>query len=312
VSIPFLFLNFGLPILVGVAAFLVISYVEMSRGVITLYQVKMSKEAAIEELLVENTTLKREREQRIAQMKDLIDKTERLSQSLQRIADENAQIWSIVRGTPAMTTAARTAPIATTARGETSRGAPPGAERGEPRGAGERDALSDEEDLQELTRSRLDSLLNQTQTIQKDFTSLRSSAENYRRKMDHTPSVAPVPGYVTSPFGYRYHPIYGDRRFHEGIDIGAPSGTPIKAAANGTVTKSGRNGNYGIMVEISHGYGFTTVYAHNSRNVVKVGDTVKKGQVIAYVGSTGASTAPHLHYEVRVNGRPVNPTTYMK
>src|SRR5690606_35104869 len=100
--------------------------------------------------------------------------------------------------------------------------------------------------------------------------------------------------------------------FHEGLDIAARTGTPIRAAAAGTVTIARRNGNYGLLVEIKHGsYGFCTRYAHASKLLVKQGQTVKKGDIIAYVGSTGKSTGPHLHYEVRLHGKPVNPKNYL-
>lgn len=124
------------------------------------------------------------------------------------------------------------------------------------------------------------------------------------------PSLYPAAGRVTSRFGYRNDPISGRRTFHEGYDIANSYGTPIYATADGIVTFSGRNGGYGNQIIINHGNGFETVYAHNSKNIAKKGDFVRKGQVIAYMGSTGRSTGAHLHYEVRKYGTPVNPANY--
>lgn len=121
----------------------------------------------------------------------------------------------------------------------------------------------------------------------------------------------PVQGTVTSEFGYRTHPITGKRAMHTGIDIGAKTGTDIHAAGDGVVIFSGKKGGYGNIVEIRHANGVETRYAHNSANLVKVGDLVQKGQVIGKVGSTGRSTGPHLHFEVRKNGQAVNPRTML-
>ncbi len=118
---------------------------------------------------------------------------------------------------------------------------------------------------------------------------------------------------ITSYYGYRIHPIYGTKRFHSGVDIGARMGEAIYAANDGTVIVSGVNpGGYGNYIMVDHGGGYVTLYAHNSSNIVTVGQKVAKGQVIGYVGSTGASTGPHLHFEVRVNGSAVNPLPYVQ
>lgn len=121
----------------------------------------------------------------------------------------------------------------------------------------------------------------------------------------------PVGGRMTSPFGWRIHPIFKTRKFHSGIDIAAPSGTPIKAAAAGTVIYSGWITGYGNAVIIDHGGGITSLYGHNSSLVAGKGSQVSKGQVIAKCGSTGYSTGPHCHFEVRKNGQAVNPMGYL-
>jgi murein DD-endopeptidase MepM/ murein hydrolase activator NlpD len=118
---------------------------------------------------------------------------------------------------------------------------------------------------------------------------------------------APAAGPITSGFGYRYHPILHFSRFHAGIDIGAGWGSPIVAAAGGQVVAAGWAGGYGREVRIAHGGGLTTVYGHMSGIVASPGSFVRQGQLIGYVGSSGLSTGPHLHYEVRRDGVPVNP-----
>ncbi len=135
--------------------------------------------------------------------------------------------------------------------------------------------------------------------------------EDKRSLYASTPSVWPVRGWVTSPFGNRTSPFSGILKFHEGMDIAAQTGTPVVAPADGVVVKAGFSTGYGNMVEISHGYGIRTLFAHNSRLNVKAGQRVKRGDVISYVGDSGSSTGPHLHYEVRMNGLPVNPVRYL-
>ncbi len=119
--------------------------------------------------------------------------------------------------------------------------------------------------------------------------------------------LRPCPGRITSGFGMRFHPILHRWRMHTGVDISAPYGTPIRAADNGLVVYAGWRGGYGKCVIIDHGSGIATLYAHMSTILVSRGQTVRRGQVIGRVGSTGLSTGPHLHFEVRKYGRPVNP-----
>jgi Peptidase family M23 len=117
----------------------------------------------------------------------------------------------------------------------------------------------------------------------------------------------PVQGHLTSAFGERFHPILGYERFHAGVDLGAAAGTPIVAAADGKVLSAGWAGGYGRAVEIAHAGGIETKYGHMSRIAAYPGESVRRGDVIGYVGSSGLSTGPHLHFEVMKNGRPVNP-----
>ena len=122
----------------------------------------------------------------------------------------------------------------------------------------------------------------------------------------------PVNGRISSDFGLRRHPISGEMKFHEGIDIAAPTGTPVRAVADGTVVFSGKAGGYGNMVVVRHAGGVETAYAHNSRNLVRAGQRVASGQTISLVGSTGSSTGPHVHFEVREDGEKINPHIYLK
>lgn len=123
----------------------------------------------------------------------------------------------------------------------------------------------------------------------------------------------PVPGYsrISSPYGYRIHPIFNTKKMHTGIDIPAPTGTPTVSIDSGKVIFAGIKGGYGKTVMIQHDDGKVTLYAHNSELTVSVGQRVQKGQVIAKIGSTGNSTGPHLHFEVRINGKHVNPVPFI-
>lgn len=122
---------------------------------------------------------------------------------------------------------------------------------------------------------------------------------------------APSYTYISSEFGYRIHPVYGTRKYHSGMDMAAPGGSPILAAANGTVRFAGWNGGYGYCVIIDHGNGIQTLYGHSSKLLVSKGQTVTRGQKIALVGTTGTSTGNHLHFEVLNNGTPTNPRPYL-
>jgi murein DD-endopeptidase MepM/ murein hydrolase activator NlpD len=127
-----------------------------------------------------------------------------------------------------------------------------------------------------------------------------------------TPKGWPVAGRVSSPYGYREHPKTGMKDYHTGLDIAAGPGVPVKATAAGIVSFSGWSGGSGNLVALAHGMGYSTFYAHNKQVVVKVGQKVKRGDIIGYVGSTGNSTGPHLHYEVWRGGKSLNPYSFIE
>jgi murein DD-endopeptidase MepM/ murein hydrolase activator NlpD len=125
---------------------------------------------------------------------------------------------------------------------------------------------------------------------------------------EELPGTSEVTSQVTSPFGKRIHPITGDLRMHTGVDLRAAEGVPIRAAAGGIVREAGHRGGYGNAVEIDHGDGTSTLYAHASALLVKPGQRVERGEAVGLVGHTGQATGPHLHFELRRHGRPVDPT----
>ncbi len=132
-----------------------------------------------------------------------------------------------------------------------------------------------------------------------------------RDRLDHSPSIMPAKGYMSRGFGYKQDPFTGFKQFHSGLDIANKKGTPIYATADGKVVSVRVNGGLGKMIAINHGFGFKTRYAHLDKYNIKVGQKVKRGEIIGYMGNTGYSTGPHLHYEVLKNGKPVNPYKYI-
>ena len=143
------------------------------------------------------------------------------------------------------------------------------------------------------------------------FSSLLGYLEDQRNLLACTPAIRPADGWVTSRFGYRESPFTGLREFHKGMDIANRAGTPIVATAEGVVAYTGRKGLLGMVIVIDHGHGFVTRYGHIKKALKKRGEKVKRGETIALVGNTGRSTGPHLHYEVKLNGVPVNPEKYI-
>ena len=161
-----------------------------------------------------------------------------------------------------------------------------------------------------LNRQFLD--LEQRSSSQKSaFEALVNIFKEKKVVLAHTPSILPARGWLTSGFGRRRSPFTNRMQFHSGIDIVSRQGTPIMAPADGLVIKAKREGGYGNVLEIRHMQGIVTRYAHNKKNLVRAGMRVKRGSIIAQVGSTGRSTGPHLHYEVHLNGVAVNPMLYI-
>lgn len=155
-------------------------------------------------------------------------------------------------------------------------------------------------------------LLRQAELQRESYRDIIASLEATTDVQRHTPSLRPVNvGFISSYFGRRMDPITGRRSMHRGVDFSARKGTPVFAPADGVITFSGRWKTYGKVVEISHGLGFVTRYAHLEQQLVRKGQKVKRGDIIARVGASGKSTFSHLHYEVEVNGRRVDPLKYV-
>jgi len=160
--------------------------------------------------------------------------------------------------------------------------------------------------------SRLDELMRRSRLLAYSWREATDSLESRIDEMSSTPSIQPAAGSIVSSFTRsRWHPILDRPRPHLGLDIVAPIGTPVHAAAKGRVSYVGEQGDFGRMIEIDHGYGRVTRYAHLSRIAVTPGLRVTRGQVIGQVGMSGLAVGPHLHYEVLVNGRPANPRRFI-
>jgi murein DD-endopeptidase MepM/ murein hydrolase activator NlpD len=173
----------------------------------------------------------------------------------------------------------------------------------------------DQENLYTSISTSLDNLAARMSVQAKSYIQIDGFIRNKEQLLACTPAIQPVSNKdlrrLASGFGYRIDPVYKTTKFHAGLDFAAPQGTPIYATANGTVEVAGNTGNgYGNHVVINHGYGYGTLYGHMFKVKVRAGQKVKRGEVIGYVGSTGKSTGPHCHYEVRRNGEPVDPVYY--
>jgi len=157
----------------------------------------------------------------------------------------------------------------------------------------------------------LDRLTREIKLERISYEEIYNAIKHRSPQIKSTPSIRPVnTGYISDGYGYRRDPFTGSRQFHYGIDISAPSGTPVYATADGVVRSTKYSSTYGKIIKIDHGYGYSTLYAHLSKMIVKPGDVIKRGQKIAEVGCTGRSTASHLHYEVRQFGINKNPLDY--
>lgn len=162
------------------------------------------------------------------------------------------------------------------------------------------------------TAKKLDKIASEIYVQSKSFDEVFEMAKNKEKMLASIPAIQPVSNKdlkrLSSFYGFRIDPIYKVKKFHQGVDFSAPQGTPIYATGDGVVIKAKHSARgYGNQVEIDHGYGYDTFYAHMVKFIVKKGEKIKRGQVIGYVGTTGKSTAPHLHYEVRKNNHTVNP-----
>lgn len=173
--------------------------------------------------------------------------------------------------------------------------------------------LLSDDGLSKLLAQRLDLFERQLYAQSFSFDQLRNTAQKQRDKLQHIPSVLPISlkDYsISSGYGIRRDPVYGSSKFHEGLDFAAVTGTPVYATADGIVEYAERKSNYGNCVEINHGYNYMTRYAHLNQILVQNKQKVKRGEMIGRVGSTGKSTGPHLHYEVRFKDAPQNPVNY--
>ena len=172
--------------------------------------------------------------------------------------------------------------------------------------------LSDSRLVEQLSK-RMNLLEKRIYSQLQSYDQLQEAMENQQDRLAHIPSVIPinVADYtMSSGYGWRVDPIYGASKFHEGLDFAASKGTDVFATGDGKVTVAGREAGYGNCIDIDHGYNYLTRYAHLSEILVKSGDEVKRGQLIGKVGSTGKSTGPHLHYEVRYKDTPQNPVNF--
>lgn len=158
----------------------------------------------------------------------------------------------------------------------------------------------------------MESLKDQIKLTMESVGEIKDYLSQQRDLYVSTPKGWPVVGRISSSYGYREHPKTGARDFHSGMDIAADPGFSVRATADGIVSFAGWSGGSGNLVALEHGFGFSTFYAHNKLVVVKVGQKIKRGDIISYVGSTGNSTGPHLHYEVWKEGKPLNPLNFIE
>ena len=158
---------------------------------------------------------------------------------------------------------------------------------------------------------RIDRSIKGAKLMEQDMMQIQSLLKERENIIGSTPRIRPVRGWYSSYFGYRIHPFTGSPAMHNGVDIAAMPGASIYAPADGVVSHVGYDSGYGKLVTIDHGYGITTRFGHNSQVFVRLGQSLKRGAIVASVGSTGRSTSPHLHYEVRVHGIPVDPMHYI-
>jgi murein DD-endopeptidase MepM/ murein hydrolase activator NlpD len=180
-----------------------------------------------------------------------------------------------------------------------------------PAGGGPEESLVESTAVQAMLDEELDALARRASGLDASFEEIGQVVEQRLQVLAATPSILPVEGGYSDGYGWRQDPFSGEREFHKGVDIVAPSGTAVLATADGLVTTAARTTGYGKLVQLSHGFGLNTRYGHLSEIRVRPGARVKKGDVIGLVGSTGRSSGPHLHYEVMRAGRAVDPRQYL-
>jgi murein DD-endopeptidase MepM/ murein hydrolase activator NlpD len=161
------------------------------------------------------------------------------------------------------------------------------------------------------TETEIDRLMRRCEFERENFDAMHAALVERKDQLNHTPSISPIPSHLVRGFGMKPDPWTGKTRLHAGIDLSAPVGTPVRASADGRVFATGSQARLGRQVTLDHGYNLKTRYGHLSKIVVKKGQQVKRGDIIAYSGRTGTVTGPHLHYEVHVNGRKINPMKYI-
>jgi len=256
--------------------------------------------------------LRQVNEEQRMQIEELAEETKAIEGGMARIEELDRQLRQIMQleekteATDANKDARSTVPE--TGTGGVGGGQPLAYRPTQLAGAVSRGQKTDE--LSELS-SKMETLKQSIDQEEANLTELKAKAINYMAYQAAKPSGMPAKGRVTSRFGSRRSPFGGGVEFHSGVDIAASYGTPIVATGSGKVVSAGWQGAYGWTVIINHGYGFTTMYGHASRLVVHAGQSVKRGQVISYMGSSGRSTGSHVHYEVHVSGKTVDPYPYL-
>ena len=169
----------------------------------------------------------------------------------------------------------------------------------------------DDKGLVHQMRTDVERLQSEATSREESLSELEQLLQGKKEMLTHTPSIWPTPGWVTSGFGFRTNPFTGLTQMHEGVDISNRVGTPVIAPAEGIISDIGNDLAHGKILVISHGFGTTSRYSHLDKVFVKVGQKVRRGDKIAEIGTTGKTTGPHLHYEVRLNGIPANPMRYV-
>ncbi len=255
------------------------------------------------------------REQR-QQLEKLMAETNQLKENLQQLSELDRQIREIIKTSRDF----NRVQLSTAFQPSTFSNPTAAAGGSEPSGYTTASILPGDDRASQASQdilARAGRLQNDLSAVQKDMTNRVVSFEDLRKELTENqlyqaarPSVFPTNGVITSGFGFRPSPLGFGTEYHSGLDIAAAYGTPIIATGDGKVVFVGWRGGLGRAAVIEHGYGFSTLYGHTQKIIVKVGDRVKKGQTIGYVGSSGRSTGPHLHYEVWMNGKPVNPRSY--